>query len=303
MRLGVLFPYFGPDGKLWTGEDTAKVAHDVEEAGIDGLWLADRLPEVGRADLDRPEPMMYLSLITQATRDIELGTCIFSMPVRDPYDCAWRFSTLETLAPGRITLGLGTSSQPNEYERVGLDWDDRYQRMADHRKMLSTLLAGHREDETPDPDAIQTSIMRSGLPRLVLGSWGSETQLKRAANHYDGWMGSAGPGARRYGWKHALDESIQLFRSLGGKRAIMSTVSLDLDAETTELSRDSFHCRCDPKTARERLKHIEELGFDDVILWSRQQRAAEGEEFALSPRRLEQIRALVNKDTTDYRRV
>ena len=55
-------------------------------------------------------------------------------------------------------------------------------------------------------------------------------------------------------------------RELGGKRAIVTNIQVDLSAPTQELTPDTpFNLRCDPETAKERFATIRDLGYDDAI--------------------------------------
>ena len=85
----------------------------------------------------------------------------------------------------------------------------------------------------------------------------------RAAQEFDGWVGS---GARSS--CGALREGIKRFRGLGGRRAIVTNVRVDLDAATPSPDGpdDPFDLKCPRPVARERLQQLIALGFDDVVL-------------------------------------
>src|SRR5262249_51583475 len=86
--------------------------------------------------------------------------------------------------------------------------------------------------------------------------------IERAAREFDGWIGS---GARS-SWG-ALRDGIARFRNLGGKRAVVTNVRVDLDSQAA--SADSPNDPCDlkgpPEVARARLHRLREWGYYDTV--------------------------------------
>jgi alkanesulfonate monooxygenase SsuD/methylene tetrahydromethanopterin reductase-like flavin-dependent oxidoreductase (luciferase family) len=280
----------------------------IEDSGLDGIWMAERLPIPGRGNLDFPDPLLELLICANATTALELGTCIYALPLRNKYEAARDFYTLQTLAPGRFSFGIGTGSQPVAYEAVGFEWESRFTRLADHMAGVRALF----EDNTARASAGEPGEVPSwgsivGRPRFYLGSWHSEAQLRRAVNEYDGWMASASAGSHQGGWRKVLTEGIRRYRDLGGRRAILSTTAFDLTKPDTPLDEDGpFTLICGPQAAAERLSIAEELGFDDVLLLRAPLPDGNHQPLylrhqAYTTEELEQLRSLVAKDTRDYR--
>jgi hypothetical protein len=64
-----------------------------------------------------------------------------------------------------------------------------------------------------------------------------------------------------------LREGIDRFRGAGGKRALVSTITVNLHAESTPFDEDApFNLQCGEQEARERLARLAELGYDDALL-------------------------------------
>lgn len=288
MRIGINLPRRDRNGQYLDAKQIAARAKLIEDAGIDGIWGGEHIPLPGDLARDSPDTLAYLAVAATATDRIELGTCIYCLPLHNPYAAAQRFSTLQALAPGgRWTFGIGTSSQQKEYEAIGLEWDDRFKRMRSHMRAVHAIYAGGFDGQrTQDVDLFPTAhwntgfdgsttivkndrtmAMEMGKPRFVLGAWASEIQLKRAATEYDGWMTSAGPGTARGGWKKVFSDGITRYRDLGGTRAMISTMLVDLKMPTTPMPDDGgFILACDLETAQERLHVLAEMGYDDVII-------------------------------------
>lgn len=304
MRIGMNVPFRDSERKLLDGAGVAARARMIEAAGLDGIWIGDHLSPT------RPDPLLWLLTAANATEHVEVGTAIYIVPLRRPHDLAQRFVTLQTLAPGRFTLGVGTGSLMREFEMVGVDFDDRFRRLHDDMEVIRAICDGQPpETELSEAARSQTFLGVSnptggsrpapwgqivGRPRFVLGAWHSEPQMRRAVADYDGWMCSAG----RTTYK-TMTDAIKRYRDLGGKRALIATCSVDLRAPTTQLGPDDpFHLECQPTDAEERLRRIADLGFDDILLakTDTRHRFGGGFEHDFTMEELEEIRSLVPRD-------
>jgi alkanesulfonate monooxygenase SsuD/methylene tetrahydromethanopterin reductase-like flavin-dependent oxidoreductase (luciferase family) len=328
MRIGLLPPQVDKAGHLLDAKGLGERARMIEQAGLDGIWVSDRLPLPGHARLDGPDTFAYLAVIAHATEQIEIGSAICIVPLRNPYDLAQRFYTLQTLAPGRVTIGVGTGSQRREYQAIGLDWADRFKLLDRGMEIVEQVFAGEKVPELEErfneaaPNAGHDAYghwhgqtfgagsidpwesepawaVKVGRPDFLLGAWFSDAQLKRAASKYQGWISSAGAGAMFGGWIKMKD-IIKRYRDLGGTRAIATSVDIDLKAPTEELADDgAFHLRCRPADATARLSYLEELGYDDVILniVDHTSKVLPGpRQFDVTTEMLEEIRSLMPRD-------
>lgn len=329
MRIGIHPPFKAKDGTYLDAEAVARRAKMIEDAGLDGIWGGEHLPLPGDLARDMPDMLTHLAAAAVTTKSVELGTCIYCLPLHNKFAAAQRFSSLQAFAPGRVTLGVGTSSQKKEYDAVGLDWDKRFKILRDHVDAINAVFTGGwngapevfdestfasakwNSDPAPSPSSNaenvaqrMTMAMAVGRPRIVLGAWASEIQLKRASTSYDGWMTSAGPGTALGGWRKVLSNGLARYRELGGKRAIVSTIQVDLRMPDIPLDDDgSFRLTCSPKTASDRLKLLEDLGYDDVILIPRDYQGNPNPRNILdfSEEDLDQYRALLPRDSRDFR--
>ena len=294
MRIGINVPFRGQDRKLLDGAGVAKRAAMVEAAGLDGIWLGDHLTAM------RPDPLAYLLVAAQATTTVELGTAIYIVPLRERYDLAQRFVTLQTLAPGRFTFGVGTGSAEREYELVGKAFGDRFRMLREDMAVIRAVVEGRPNDLPGQPREGPAWGAEAGQARFVLGAWHSDLQLRRAAVDYDGWMASAGGLTRVGGWKN-MGEAIKRFRDLGGTRALMGTVNINLRAPTTKPGpEDPFFLECGPAEATERLGYLEELGYDDVVVHKTDPShpiPGMGYMHDFTAEELEEIRSLIPKDS------
>jgi alkanesulfonate monooxygenase SsuD/methylene tetrahydromethanopterin reductase-like flavin-dependent oxidoreductase (luciferase family) len=257
MRLGVIVPHTSPDGSPLTGEALIADARTVERVGFDSLWCFDA---IGRGFI-LPDPLIALSVAATATQRLDVGTCILQVPLRRPVELAHRILTASLICGDRLLLGVGAGSTKMDFDAVGLDYTKRMQEFTDALTVMRRLWSGEQVGAAnlmPWPATL-------GGPKLLIGSWGGQQWIPRAAKDFDGWIASAAKTSFS-----ALAEGIRRYRAAGGTRAIVTNIAVDLSQPTTALADDApFHLRCGPEAAAERLRRLADLGFDDAIVVKR----------------------------------
>ena len=255
-RFGIALPTGSTGGSEFGALSLANAARHIEAAGFESAWTFD---SVGRGTL-RPDPLMALAVAGTVTRTIELGTGVFQVPLRNPVELAQRVLTTHLVSGGRLLFGVGAGSTAADFAALGLDFESRFRRLGESLDIMGRLWKGESvggASLAPIWPALQ------GGPPVLIGSWAGSKWIERAAREFDGWIGS---GARS-SWR-ALREGIARFRDLGGKRAIVTNVRVDLDSAAA--SPDGPEDPCDlkgtPEIARERLHRLREWGYDDIVL-------------------------------------
>jgi alkanesulfonate monooxygenase SsuD/methylene tetrahydromethanopterin reductase-like flavin-dependent oxidoreductase (luciferase family) len=167
MRFGVLLPAFDTP---WP--EAREVALRAEAAGYDDLWLPDHL--LGIPDPRAPvlEAWTTLAGLAGTTERIGLGTLVLAATFRPPRVLAAAAATLEQVAPGRVTLGLGAGWLRREHEAFGLAFPPHAQRVA---RLLETVGAVRE--------------LAPGI-RVLLGG-ASPAVMSAAAAHADLWNAPA----------------------------------------------------------------------------------------------------------------
>jgi alkanesulfonate monooxygenase SsuD/methylene tetrahydromethanopterin reductase-like flavin-dependent oxidoreductase (luciferase family) len=258
-------------GRVHDATRVAERARWVEAAGFDSIWMGDGLPSMARPDI-----LQWLLVAGSATERLEIGTSIYIVPMRHPIDLAQRFLTIGALLPGRVSLGVGTGSEWEGHLLMGSSFDDRFKRLYASMETIRQLCEGASAEEASpgvelgrEPSSMGGQAGRPEpwgklveAPRFLLGGYHSNITLRRAAREYDGWIGSSGRTSFA-----TLAEAIARYRDLGGRRAVVSSISVDLDAPTNRVTDDDpYNLLCEPAAAAERLHRLAELGFDDVFL-------------------------------------
>jgi 5,10-methylenetetrahydromethanopterin reductase len=110
-----------------------RYARQAEEAGFEAVWQAE-----SRLVREATIPLAAFGAVTER---IGLGSGVVSMWVRNPAFLAATFSTLDDLAPGRVTLGIGAWWDPLA-AKVGVNRDKPLRVMREIVTVVRGLLAG-----------------------------------------------------------------------------------------------------------------------------------------------------------------
>jgi alkanesulfonate monooxygenase SsuD/methylene tetrahydromethanopterin reductase-like flavin-dependent oxidoreductase (luciferase family) len=255
-RFGIALPSGGRSSPALGVQSLADAARQIEAVGFQSAWAFDA---IGRGFL-LADPLIALSIAATVTQRLELGTGVLQVPLRNPVELAQRVLTTHLVSGGRLRLGVGAGSTAADFQALGVDFASRFRRLDESLSIMRRLWAGERVNgaslEPVWPDA-------RGGPPVLIGSWAGSRWIERAAREFDGWVGS---GARS-SWR-LLREGITRFRGLGGRRAIVTNVVVDVQAGQASPDGPDDPCdlRCPQDSARERLHRLRELGFDEIVL-------------------------------------
>lgn len=87
---------------------TLAVARAAEAAGFAGVWVPDHLVNLSRPTAGVLECWTVLSAVAAATTRVQVGPLVIVTPLRHAGLLAKQVATLADVAPGRVTLGLGS---------------------------------------------------------------------------------------------------------------------------------------------------------------------------------------------------
>lgn len=229
-------------------------AQRVERLGFSGLWTTDAF---GRG-FGTVDPLMFLSTLVGATERIELGTCVTQVPIRHPVELAHRAQTLNLMARGRFRFGVGTGSTKHDFDCVQVDYARRFKLLPEYLAIMRKVWAG----EPVFGPALTVWPGTDGGPPVYIGAWHSPRWINLAAQHCQGWIASG-----IHGNIEEMPTGVEMFRKAGGKRAILANIFTDLRPNPPRVP---LHAKvtliCGKEEARERLRRIAGLGFDDALL-------------------------------------
>ena len=116
--------------------------------------------------------------------------------LRHPLLLAKALVALDLLSEGRVVAGIGPGSSNADYDAVGLDFAERWQRLDEAARLLRHVLRGApltgttRHYPAPPAPLSPAPYRAEGIP-LWIGSWGSAAGMRRVVRHGDGWLASA----------------------------------------------------------------------------------------------------------------
>ena len=186
-----------------------QVAKKAEELNFESVWIPEHLaipvsinsPYPYSEDGKFPggpnaalhDPFVALSFVAACTEKIKLGTGVFVLPLRNPLAVAKAAASVDVLSQGRLLFGIGVGWLEEEFQAIGMNFQDRAARGREWVKILKALWT----EETPEYDGRFHSFEPIGFnPKPVQKPhppiiFGGETRaaLKRTAALGDGWYG------------------------------------------------------------------------------------------------------------------
>lgn len=165
-----------------------------EECGFESVWFMDHLAPPAAPQYDAFEGWTLASFLAARTTTIRLGHLVLCAPFRHPAVLAKMAATLDVLSGGRLELGLGWGSVPDELRRYGLDAQttgDRVAWLEETLEVLTRMFSG--EPFTFDGpvhsyvDAIGRPVPVQARVPIHLGGSGPKRTLPLVARYADWW--------------------------------------------------------------------------------------------------------------------
>lgn len=199
-----------------TQEAVAAVSQAAEAAGFDAVSVTEHpIPNdewLGSGGHDALDPFVALSFAAAATSTIRLLTNLTVVPYRNPFLLAKSAASLDRLSRGRLILGCGAGYLREEFDALGVDFEERNALFDESLEVLRATWSGTSVKyqgrhfsaigNTAHPTPVQTQI-----PIWIGGN--SKLSRRRAAEKAQGWMPMPNP------------------RALGGRRRTVNVDNLD----------------------------------------------------------------------------
>jgi alkanesulfonate monooxygenase SsuD/methylene tetrahydromethanopterin reductase-like flavin-dependent oxidoreductase (luciferase family) len=179
-------------GHPYTLDHLVAYTKTAAQLGFDALSVNDHLVfEVPW--LDGPTA---LAAVMEHSNEMTLATTVVLATVRGPVPVAKTLGALDRLSGGRLLVAVGPGSSARDYEAVGLDFSERWQRFDE---AIGALRALWQPDGAPfvgrfystEGISLQPLPAQRQGPPIWVGSWGSPAGLRRVARLADGWLASA----------------------------------------------------------------------------------------------------------------
>jgi F420-dependent oxidoreductase-like protein len=275
-------------------ETMTQVAQEAEDLGFSSVWLCDHL-----LSDSSPQPNERLlfecwtstAALARDTSTIRIGQLVTCNSFRNPALLAKMASTVDVLSHGRFDLGIGAGWYEQEYVAYGYPFPDTPTRLRQLREALQILKAMWTEEEAHVEGKYShvggainqpKGVQKPHIPILV-GGKGEQVTLKLVARFADA-CNFTHPTPEELARKFALIK--QYCDAIGrDHRQIWRTIYVngfiaDTDAEAvakalsipSKFSLEHIRLRGllgTPDTIRQRLREIEQMGVQEVIVFLR----------------------------------
>jgi alkanesulfonate monooxygenase SsuD/methylene tetrahydromethanopterin reductase-like flavin-dependent oxidoreductase (luciferase family) len=155
---------------------------------FDWARLADAGPFSSLGVIDRVvysnyEPLITLAAVTSITQRIRLLTNVLVAPLRNTAILAKEAATLDALAGGRLTLGLGVGAREDDYAAAPAAFHNRGKRFEEQLTTMKRIWSGEALDEHSSP--IGPKPVQQGGPEVLIGGY-SPMAIRRVGRFGDG---------------------------------------------------------------------------------------------------------------------
>ncbi len=208
MKFGVIYANIGPCSEPQAAIAFAQAA---EAAGFESIWTVEhtvvpvgyapaypyhpsgRMP--GPEDSPIPDPIVWLSYVAAATSRIQLGTGVLILPQHNPVILAKALATLDHLSGGRTLLGAGVGWLKEEFDAVGVPFEERGRRADEAIALMRALWSEDRASYEGAFNSFSDCIcrpqpVRGRIPVHIGGD--SDFAARRAGMLGDGFFPAAG---------------------------------------------------------------------------------------------------------------
>lgn len=200
MKIGI----FGINVGICANPDAmAEVAELAEELGFDSLWTGEHVvlpdPQQPPSPAAPLTPMLHpsvaLSYVAAVTDEILLGTGITLIAQRNPLVLAKEMASLDVLCDGRLILGVGAGYLRQEFEALGIPFEERGRRTDEFIEVLRELWSSDGpsfDGEFASFSGIQSRPRPARGRHLPIVAGGmSPAAYRRAVALCHGWYGFA----------------------------------------------------------------------------------------------------------------
>jgi probable F420-dependent oxidoreductase len=246
-------------------DDMLELAPVAEEAGFEGIMLADHLvvpekfdsrypySEGGEAPFDGetpfPEVFATIAALSQITTRLRFLINVYILPLRHPIQIAKDVSTAAIFSKNRTVLGFGAGWLREEFECLGIPFSKRGQRMDEQIPIVQRLLAG--ETVSADGEYFQFDALRlSPIPTESVPMWVggmNPAALRRAGQFGDGWTGAG----------TTFDQTISLLTQLRAERERFGRLDVNFDCLVPLVE----------ELPPEKIGELVELGMTGTVSW------------------------------------
>lgn len=213
-------------------ERLVEAAVVAEASGFDGIWCYDHISGSSLGGTTSADPWTLLGAVAVATERISLGTLVVNLSIRHPAHVAVAAATLQSLAGGRVLLGVGAGAGPGspfatELGMVGLSArpDSERRRMVEEGiSVIRALWSGGRSVSGNHFSVAGATGFPVPLPSppIIVGANGPK--MSRLA-------GRSADGVNLHSSEPDLERLIGIVRATASERTPIITVEAPMEPE------------------------------------------------------------------------
>lgn len=180
---------FGWMASMDSGAAVRRAVAHADRIGMDSLWVGDHIAFA----IPIMDPLLQLAQAAALSDRLRFGTSVYLLPLRHPTAVAKQVSTLDRLAGGRLTFGVGIGGEfPNEFAACGVPVNERGPRLSEGIAVLRKLWTGEKVSHAgkffnfSDVQMLPRPVQVGGPPIWCGGR--SEAALSRAGRLADGYI-------------------------------------------------------------------------------------------------------------------
>jgi alkanesulfonate monooxygenase SsuD/methylene tetrahydromethanopterin reductase-like flavin-dependent oxidoreductase (luciferase family) len=171
------------------GRDLPSLTARIAAAGVDHVMVGDHVSFAGGMGVDG---LVQATALLVAHPSLPVETGVYLLALRHPATVARQLATISSIAPGRLTFGVGLGGEdPRELTLCGVDPRTRGARLDEALSLLRTFLRGEPASfHGRFFDVERAAILPAPLPPppIIVGGR-SDAALRRAGRLGDGWIG------------------------------------------------------------------------------------------------------------------
>jgi probable F420-dependent oxidoreductase len=204
MDFGIIFAntgaYTTPEGAITMGqcaeangfESVWTVEHPAIPKGYESEYPYSRDGKMpGDETAPVPDPLVWLTWVGAHTTTLKLATGVMILPLRNPVVFAKECATLDMLTGGRFILGVGVGWLHEEFDAIGVGWEDRGAHTDDSihalRALWNSEVANYQGTHSSFSDIYSFPKPANGTIPVVVGGH-SKPAARRAGRFGDGFF-------------------------------------------------------------------------------------------------------------------
>ena len=271
-------------------------ALECERLGYDALWLYDHLYAPGVPGQPSLEAWTLATALLARTERLRVGHLVLCNSFRHPALLGKMATTLDVISGGRLELGIGSGSVPDEHDQAGLPWGSPRERGERLREALEIITRMFDPGSTGSPTATYEGSYYSvrDLPNLPapaqrprppihIGGDGEKVVLPLVARQADWWnYWLSGTSAEGFRYKMGvlqrccaeIGRDFQMLRKSVIGPVMMAETQHELNLLIAEAEKTDAHFRLGtglgligtPDTIIQRIEEYRQLGVSLFIV-------------------------------------